>query len=154
MRPDPDPPIDCRTCCASRTSVHQSASCRLFRGRGGGRRGHDALVGFSVRAGIERRHRRGSAEISGTGDTQVIIDDTDPAQILTTKKVGGGTWIYGTGGGNSYSYYDHKTKKHSSTACSGYGTSCRGSGWVAKEKRSVAKVLKTAWGNTAFWNTK
>ena len=96
----------------------------------------------------------GSADISGTGDTQVVIDDTDPAQILTTKKVGGGTWIYGTGGGNSYSYYDHKTKKHSSTACSGYGTSCRGSGWVAKEKRSVAKVLKTAWGNTAFWNTK
>ncbi|MBA8990776.1 lactococcin 972 family bacteriocin [Curtobacterium pusillum] len=96
----------------------------------------------------------GSAEITGGEDTQVIIDDTAPMQILTTEKVGGGVWIYGTGGGNSYSYYDHASKTHSSTACSGFGTSCKGSGWVAKNKRSVAQVLKTAWGNTAFWNTK
>jgi lactococcin 972 family bacteriocin len=96
----------------------------------------------------------GSAEIAGSQDTQVIIDDTPSALLRTTEKVGGGVWIYGTGGGNSYSYYDHKTKTHSSTACAGFGTSCKGSGWVAKEKRSVAKVLKTAWGNTAFWNTK
>lgn len=96
----------------------------------------------------------GSAAIPAGEDTQVVIDDTAPLQILTTEKVGGGLWIYGTGGGNSYSYYDHGSKTHSSTACAGYGTSCKGSGWVKKDKRSVAKVLKTGWGNTAFWNTK
>jgi lactococcin 972 family bacteriocin len=104
--------------------------------------------------GLDGATAGGSAEITGGENTQVIIDDTAPMQILTTEKVGGGVWIYGTGGGNSYSYYDHKTKTHSSTACSGFGTSCKGSGWVAKDNRSVAQVLKTAWGNTAFWNTK
>lgn len=94
----------------------------------------------------------GSAEIRAGEHTQVIIDDTTGAR--TTQKVGGGVWIYGTGGGNSYSYYDHGSKTHSSTACAGFGTSCKGSGWVGKNNRSVAKVLKTAWGNTAFWNTK
>lgn len=96
----------------------------------------------------------GSAVIPAGEDTQVIVDDTAPMQILTTERVGGGVWIYGTGGGNSYSYYDHGSKTHSSTACAGFGTSCKRSGWVEKDKRSVAKVLKTAWGNTAFWNTK
>jgi lactococcin 972 family bacteriocin len=75
-------------------------------------------------------------------------------RLRTTQRVGGGVWIYGIGGGNSYSYYDHSGKTHKSTACAGFGTSCRSSGWVAKGTRSVAQVLRTAGGNTAFWDTK
>ena len=105
--------------------------------------------------GVSDSTAGGSAEIPLGENTTVIVDDTAAGVgVLTTEKVGGGTWIYGTGGGNSYSYYDHGSKTHSSTACAGYGTSCKSSGWVSKGQRSVAQVLKTAWGNTAFWNTK
>jgi hypothetical protein len=97
----------------------------------------------------------GSVEIPHGENRTIIVDETAAGVgVLTTEKVGGGTWIYGTGGGNSYSYYDHGGKTHSSTACAGYGTSCKSSGWVSKGQRSVAQVLKTGWGNTAFWNTK
>jgi lactococcin 972 family bacteriocin len=97
----------------------------------------------------------GQAAISGGEGTRVVVDDTaGGGETRTTEKVGGGVWIYGIGGGYSYSYYDHASKTHSSTACSGFGTSCKSSGWTAKGTRSVAKVLATAWGNTAFWNTK
>lgn len=97
----------------------------------------------------------GSAVIIGGEGTQVIVDDTTGSGLLrTTEKVGGGVWIYGIGGGNSYSYYDHSSKTHKSTACAGFGTSCKTSGWVGKGTRSVAQILKSAWGNTAFWDTK
>jgi lactococcin 972 family bacteriocin len=97
----------------------------------------------------------GSAVITGGEGTQVVVDDTaEGVRPQTTQRVGGGVWIYGIGGGNSYSYYDHSGKTHKSTACAGFGTSCRSSGWVAKGTRSVAQVLRTAGGNTAFWDTK
>lgn len=97
----------------------------------------------------------GSAVITGGEGAQVIVDDTvGSGRPRTTEKVGGGVWIYGIGGGNSYSYYDHGSKTHKSTACSGFGTSCNSSGWVGKGTRSVAKILRTAGGNTAFWNAK
>lgn len=97
----------------------------------------------------------GSAAITGGEGSQVIIDDTiGDGKLRTTEKVGGGVWIYGIGGGNSYSYYDHSSKTHKSTACAGFGTSCKYSGWVSKGTRSVAQVLRTAGGNTAFWDTK
>jgi len=97
----------------------------------------------------------GSAVITGGEGTQIIVDDTaGDGRLRTTQKVGGGVWIYGIGGGNSYSYYDHSSKTHKSTACAGFGTSCKTSGWVKKGTRSVAKVLRTAGGNTAFWDTK
>jgi lactococcin 972 family bacteriocin len=84
-----------------------------------------------------------------------VVDDTSgDGRPRATQRVGGGVWIYGIGGGNSYSYYDHGGKTHKSTACAGFGTSCRSSGWVAKGTRSVAQVLRTAGGNTAFWDTK
>ena len=97
----------------------------------------------------------GSAAISGGEGTRVVVDDTAGGGLArTTQRVGGGVWIYGIGGGNSYSYYDHNTKEHASTACAGFGTSCRGSGWTKKGTRSVAKVLRTAWGNAAYWKTR
>ncbi|OII33073.1 hypothetical protein BIU98_06370 [Curtobacterium sp. MMLR14_010] len=97
----------------------------------------------------------GSAVITGGEGTRVVVDDTaNDGRLRTTQRVGGGVWIYGIGGGNSYSYYDHSGKTHKSTACAGFGTSCRSSGWVAKGTRSVAQVLRTAGGNTAFWDTK
>jgi lactococcin 972 family bacteriocin len=97
----------------------------------------------------------GSAVITGGEGTRVVVDDTSgDGRLRATQRVGGGVWIYGIGGGNSYSYYDHSGKTHKSTACAGFGTSCRSSGWVAKGTRSVAQVLRTAGGNTAFWDTK
>jgi lactococcin 972 family bacteriocin len=97
----------------------------------------------------------GSAVINGGEGTQVVVDDTAGGGLArTTQRVGGGVWIYGIGGGNSYSYYDHGKKEHASTACAGFGTSCRGSGWTKKGNRSVAKVLRTAWGNAAYWKTR
>ncbi len=97
----------------------------------------------------------GSAVITGGEGTRVIIDDTvGHGMLRTTEKVGGGVWIYGIGGGFSYSYYDHGSKTHKSTACSGFGTSCNYSGWTGKGTRSVAKILRTQGGNTAYWDTK
>ncbi|UXN20922.1 lactococcin 972 family bacteriocin [Curtobacterium flaccumfaciens] len=97
----------------------------------------------------------GSAVIIGGEGTRVIVDDTvGNGMLRTTKKVGGGVWIYGIGGGNSYSYYDHSKKTHKSTACSGYDTSCNYSGWTKKGTRSVAKIGRTNSGNTAYWNVK
>lgn len=97
----------------------------------------------------------GAAAITGGEGTHVVVDDTAGGGLArTTQRVGGGVWTYGIGGGNSYSYYDHGTKEHASTACAGFGTSCRGSGWTKKGTRSVAKVLRTAWGNTAYWKTR
>jgi lactococcin 972 family bacteriocin len=97
----------------------------------------------------------GAAAITGGEGTHVVVDDTAGGGLArTTQRVGGGVWTYGIGGGNSYSYYDHGTKEHASTACAGFGTSCRGSGWTKKGTRSVAKVLRTALGNTAYWKTR
>lgn len=102
----------------------------------------------------------GYAVIPDGDNVQIVVDgrttSTPPggAHVLTTKKVGGGQWIYGVGGGFSYSYYEHDTATHRSTACSGFGTSCKGSGWTKAKTRSVAKILRTEGGNTAYWDKK
>jgi lactococcin 972 family bacteriocin len=112
-------------------------------------------VSASAVGAVEGATDGGAATITGGEGTRIVVDDTAGSGLArTTQRVGGGVWIYGIGGGNSYSYYDHGTKEHASTACAGFGTSCRGSGWTKKGTRSVAKVLRTAWGNTAYWKTR
>lgn len=92
----------------------------------------------------------GSASINGS--EQVTIDETTGLSPFAEANVGGGKWQYGIGGGYSYSYYYHKTAEHRSTACS--RTACAKTGWADGGVTTHAKALKTASGNTAFWDKK
>jgi lactococcin 972 family bacteriocin len=102
----------------------------------------------SAAADDEQLPTSGSAVIHGS--EQVSIDETAGMSPFTTTNAGGGRWDYGIGGGYSYSYYFHKTASHRSTACS--RTACAKTGWAPGNVTTHAKALKTAGGNTAYWD--
>lgn len=79
------------------------------------------------------------------------------AAFATTENVGGGKWQYGVGGGDkgngfTYSYYLHNTKKHTASACG--PLECFTTGWTDAKKWAKKDILKYAYGNRAYWNTK
>lgn len=65
-------------------------------------------------------------------------------------KVGGGTWEYGVGPVNVYSYYQHLTKDHSATA---EGLRTKTVKKLAGTEAKARTIKNPAGGNKARWNT-
>ncbi len=83
----------------------------------------------------------------------VFTPVTGAEAATTTKKVGGGLWEYGVEG-NVFSYYHHKTKYHSATACNnGMFDQCRKVSSAPNKWAKATKAASWAGGNTAYWDT-
>lgn len=104
------------------------------------------VIAVSSIAPVIASEGQADGSINGGSVNLDELDERNPASVVS---VGGGTWEYGVGPINVYSYYQHHAKNHSATV--------RG----LKEVKDIqppgiqarARTIKNpAGGNTANWN--